>query len=174
MDETVLCNHIHIHVRSVEKNFHVVPFTMLPMVVLILNSNGECDHLNDKIWALQGGFDFEVFFPYDHSRHWAKISCGKKNCGLITFQFSNLCTLRGDYSNYKWSPPTSVMRKNAQKNMATQNLRGRGWEEALFSSPDTTQPFFFRIIFWHHLWQTKQEWHYLRSNLTWHSDTRDK
>lgn len=48
MDETVLCNHIHIHVRSVEKNFHVVPFTMLPMVVLILNSNGECGHLNDK------------------------------------------------------------------------------------------------------------------------------
>ena len=47
VDETVLCNHIHI--RSVKKNFHVVPFTMLPMVVLILNSNRECDHLNDKI-----------------------------------------------------------------------------------------------------------------------------
>lgn len=61
VDETVQCNHIHI--RSVERNFHVVPFTMLPMVVLILNSNEECHHLNDKIWALQGGFDFEVFFP---------------------------------------------------------------------------------------------------------------
>jgi len=61
-----------------------------------------------------------------------------------------------------------------KKNMATRNLRGRGWEEALFSSPDTTQPFFFRIIFWHHFWQTKQEWHYSRSNLTWHCDTRDK
>lgn len=47
MDETALCNHIHI--RKVEKNFHAVPFTMLPIVVLILNSNEECDYLNDKI-----------------------------------------------------------------------------------------------------------------------------
>ena len=57
----------------------------------------------------------------------------------ITFQFSNLCTLRSDYSDYITKTMSSLHPqrdpKKCAKKMAAQNLGG-GAREALFSPPD--------------------------------------